>query len=172
MSLEQLSKATFDTPLGKMTAIASKKGLWLLTFQEEFEFIQARLSKWFAKHEFDNSHQSILKETKLWLDNYFSKNFKNLKLPILHLQGTPFAIRAWKALQQVPIGTTQSYGDLAKKLGNPQASRAIGRVMGQNPIVILLPCHRIIGSNGALTGYGGGLERKIWALEHEGLSIT
>lgn len=81
--------------------------------------------------------------------------------------GTAFQQRVWKALCEIPYGQTISYGELARRIGQPTASRAVGLANGQNPISIIVPCHRVIGANGALTGYGGGIERKRWLLGHE-----
>lgn len=81
--------------------------------------------------------------------------------------GTPFQQRVWKALCEIPYGETISYGELARRIGQPTASRAVGLANGQNPISIIVPCHRVIGANGSLTGYGGGIERKRWLLAHE-----
>jgi methylated-DNA-[protein]-cysteine S-methyltransferase len=113
-----------------------------------------------------------LNETKVWLKHYFAKDFKKLKLPVIDLRGTPFAMRAWKALLDIPLGKSQSYGQLAKKTGVPTAARAIGHVMGKNPITIIVPCHRVLGAQGTLTGYSSGLERKEWLLNHEEISYS
>ncbi|HMI93274.1 MAG TPA: methylated-DNA--[protein]-cysteine S-methyltransferase [Polyangiales bacterium] len=86
----------------------------------------------------------------------------------IHPRGTPFQQRVWRALREIPSGTTTSYGQLAARLGMPRASRAVGLANGRNPIAIVVPCHRVIGANGTLTGYAGGLARKRWLLEHEG----
>jgi len=85
----------------------------------------------------------------------------------LDLAGTPFQQRVWKALREIPYGETRSYGEQAKRIGAPDAVRAVGHANGQNPIAIVVPCHRVIGANGSLTGFGGGLPRKRWLLEHE-----
>lgn len=82
--------------------------------------------------------------------------------------GTPFQQRVWQALLAIPFGVTASYGDLARAIGQPTASRAVGAANGRNPLAIIIPCHRVIGSQGALTGYGGGLTAKRWLLDHEG----
>ena len=82
--------------------------------------------------------------------------------------GTPFQARVWRALRRIPAGTTRSYGQIARKLGQPTALRAVGHANGRNPISIVVPCHRLVGADGSLTGYGGGLARKRWLLEHEG----
>ncbi len=86
--------------------------------------------------------------------------------------GTPFQRRVWSALRRIPAGTTMSYGALARRLRMPTATRAVGHANGQNPISIVVPCHRVIGSDGTLTGYGGGLDRKRWLLEHEGVRLS
>jgi methylated-DNA-[protein]-cysteine S-methyltransferase len=82
-------------------------------------------------------------------------------------EGTPFQKLVWAELRNIPAGATISYGELAKRIGRPGASRAVGLANGSNPIAIVVPCHRVIGANGSLTGYGGGMERKRWLLEHE-----
>jgi methylated-DNA-[protein]-cysteine S-methyltransferase len=86
--------------------------------------------------------------------------------------GTPFQREVWSALRTIPCGTTTSYGALARQLGRPAASRAVGLASGANPVSIVIPCHRVIGANGSLTGYGGGLDRKRWLLAHEASSHT
>lgn len=102
------------------------------------------------------------------LDEYFAGTRRVFDLP-LSLQGTVFQQRVWGVLTEIPYGETWSYGQLAQRIGNPNASRAVGLANGRNPISILVPCHRVIGADGSLTGYGGGVERKQWLLAHEGL---
>jgi methylated-DNA-[protein]-cysteine S-methyltransferase len=102
------------------------------------------------------------------LDEYFAGGRRDFDLP-LRLTGTAFQQRAWQALTEIPYGATWSYGQQATRIGNPKASRAVGLANGRNPISILVPCHRVIGADGSLTGYGGGVERKRWLLAHEGL---
>jgi methylated-DNA-[protein]-cysteine S-methyltransferase len=102
------------------------------------------------------------------LAEYFSGSRRDFDIP-LSLHGTVFQLRVWRTLTQIPYGETCSYGDLARRLDNPGASRAVGLANGRNPISVIVPCHRVIGANGSLTGYGGGLERKRWLLAHEGL---
>jgi methylated-DNA-[protein]-cysteine S-methyltransferase len=102
------------------------------------------------------------------LSEYFSGTRREFDLP-LRLQGTPFQQRVWRELTEIPFGETLSYGQLAKRIGKPSASRAVGLANGSNPISLIVPCHRVIGADGTLTGYGGGLERKRWLLAHEGL---
>jgi len=102
------------------------------------------------------------------LEEYFSGKRRVFDLP-LRLEGTLFQQRVWAALTEIPYGATWSYGQLARRIDNPNASRAVGLANGRNPISILVPCHRVIGADGSLTGYGGGVERKRWLLAHEGL---
>jgi methylated-DNA-[protein]-cysteine S-methyltransferase len=102
------------------------------------------------------------------LREYFAGTRREFDLP-LRLEGTSFQQRVWRSLREIRYGETWSYGQLAKRIGNPNASRAVGLANGRNPISILVPCHRVIGADGSLTGYGGGLERKRWLLAHEGL---
>jgi O-6-methylguanine DNA methyltransferase len=98
---------------------------------------------------------------------YFAGDLDALAAVPVKTAGTAFQRDVWDALRTIPAGTTMSYGQLAATLGRPKASRAVGLANGSNPISIVVPCHRVIGSNGALTGYGGGIERKRWLLEHE-----
>jgi methylated-DNA-[protein]-cysteine S-methyltransferase len=100
------------------------------------------------------------------LGEYFAGERREFDLP-LRLDGTEFQRRVWQALTEIPYGETWSYGRLALRVGNPKACRAVGLANGRNPISILIPCHRVIGADGSLTGYGGGVERKRWLLGHE-----
>jgi methylated-DNA-[protein]-cysteine S-methyltransferase len=104
----------------------------------------------------------------LQLTEYFAGSRREFDLP-LRLQGTGFQTRVWQELTEIPYGQTWSYGELAKRIDKPSASRAVGLANGRNPISIVVPCHRVIGADGSLTGYGGGLPRKQWLLAHEGL---
>lgn len=114
-----------------------------------------------------NAQAGPLMETARQLEEYFTGARREFELP-LEMEGTEFQKRAWRNLLSIPYGETRTYGEQAKLLGNPNASRAVGLANGRNPIPIVVPCHRVIGANGALTGFGGGLERKQWLLAHEG----
>lgn len=100
------------------------------------------------------------------LDAYFAGTLRNFKTP-LTLIGTPFQQAVWAAVQEIPYGQTRSYADIARAIGRPKAVRAVGTAIGANPVWIIVPCHRVIQSNGGLGGYAGGIERKKWLLEHE-----
>jgi len=105
------------------------------------------------------------------LQEYFAGTRRKFDLP-LHMEGTGFQQRVWRALTEIPYGETWSYGQLARRIGNANASRAVGLANGRNPIAVIVPCHRVIGADGSLTGFGGGLPRKQWLLTHEGLPVT
>ncbi len=100
------------------------------------------------------------------LQAYFAGDLREFEIPLAP-HGTDFQKKVWRELGRIPFGDTISYGELARRIGRPTASRAVGAANGQNPISIIVPCHRVIGANGTLTGYGGGLDRKKWLLEHE-----
>lgn len=108
-------------------------------------------------------------ETRRQMAAYFAGELTEFDLP-LAMRGTEFQQQVWRELQNIPFGVTISYGELANRVGNPNSSRAVGSANGRNPISIIVPCHRVIGSNGKLTGYGGGMERKEWLLAHESKS--
>jgi methylated-DNA-[protein]-cysteine S-methyltransferase len=109
---------------------------------------------------------SVLREAVKQLKAYFAGDLHDFDLP-LRMEGTPFQLSVWRALREIPYGETISYGELARRIGNPSGSRAVGLANGSNPIAIVVPCHRVIGSNGKLTGYGGGLENKELLLNLE-----
>jgi methylated-DNA-[protein]-cysteine S-methyltransferase len=109
----------------------------------------------------------LLARARQQLTEYFDGTRTTFDLPLEAL-GSPFEHRVWNALRTIPYGTTTSYGDLARRLGDVSSTRAVGAANGKNPLPIIVPCHRVIGANGDLTGFGGGLDRKRWLLEHEG----
>ena len=157
----------FDAPLGPMVAIASEQGLCLLEFgdrrmlESEFADLQKRLSAVLlpGKNEFTE-------EAVRQIQEYFAGTRKTFSVP-LHAPGTEFQQRVWAALREIPFGEMRSYGEIASAIGDPKAVRAVGTANGMNRIAIMIPCHRVIGADGALTGYGGGLWRKDWLLKHE-----
>ena len=108
----------------------------------------------------------LLKPVRAQLEAYFAGELQDFDFA-LQGEGTEFQKKVWKALCKIPYGETISYGELARRIGQPTASRAVGLANGQNPIAVIVPCHRVIGANGSLTGYGGGLPRKQWLLAHE-----
>ena len=118
--------------------------------------------------QMDIRHGAMPTSVKRALDGYFGGDLHTLEDIPCKPDGTDFQQSVWSALRAIPAGQTMSYGELADRLGNPRAVRAVGLANGSNPIPLIIPCHRVIGSDGSLTGYGGGLERKRWLLTHEG----
>jgi methylated-DNA-[protein]-cysteine S-methyltransferase len=115
----------------------------------------------------ENPDVEPLQETARQLHEYFAGERRRFNLP-LSLHGTEFQKRVWQTLIEIPYGETWSYGQLARHIDNPTGSRAVGLANGKNPIAVIVPCHRVIGADGSLTGFGGGLPRKEWLLTHEG----
>lgn len=137
----------------------------LLAQEEEglilVEFDATPLKNW------QQADTPLLVQAKAQLSEYFAGTRQEFTLP-LSPKGTPFQQKVWAALQTIPYGQTRSYGEIARQIGSPKAARAVGMANHHNPIAILIPCHRVVGQNGALTGYAGGLERKKALLQLEG----
>jgi methylated-DNA-[protein]-cysteine S-methyltransferase len=166
----QLFRTTIATPLGEMLALASAEGLCALEFigpEKPLTRLDARLRRWFPPHEVVESETRALARTRAWLDAYFAGASAASADLQLDMHGAPFERRVWRALLDIRQGETTSYGAIAKALGSAGASRAVGAANGANTIAIVVPCHRVIGASGSLVGYGGGLERKTWLLNHE-----
>ncbi len=162
-----LKAAWIDTYLGPMCAISDDAGLYLLEFSDrralELEIERLRIKKNAAIIPGETKPiQSIRQE----LSDYFSGQLKKFKTPI-HMGGSDFQKKAWQALLKIPYGETRSYLEQARSVGNDKAFRAVANANGANQLAIIIPCHRIINSNGDLGGYGGGLTRKKWLIEHE-----
>jgi methylated-DNA-[protein]-cysteine S-methyltransferase len=115
-----------------------------------------------------DADRGVLSQAATQLDRYFDGGLTAFELPLAP-RGTAFQRSVWSALVEIPFGETVSYGELAARIGRPGAARAVGLANGSNPISIIIPCHRVIGSDGRLTGYGGGIDRKAWLLDHEGV---
>jgi methylated-DNA-[protein]-cysteine S-methyltransferase len=144
-----------ETPVGLLTLVGGDTGL--------------RAVLWPGgptPHDAEPGPHAVLAETERQLREYFEGTRRTFELP-LELVGTPFQRRAWLALANIPYATTVSYGEQARRIGVPRAARAIGAANGRNPLSIVLPCHRVVGAGGALTGYGGGLDAKRRLLDHE-----
>ncbi len=156
-----------DTPLGGMIAVADDEGLRLLEFvdrratQRELSILRKRLRTNVVPGE--HPHLDTIRSQ---LADYFSGKKLEFDIPLAPI-GSEFQLRAWKILQSIPVGETRSYSWMAKRLGDENARRAVGRANGTNMICIVIPCHRVIRADGTLCGYGGGLWRKKWLLDHE-----
>ena len=153
-----------DSPVGALLLVARTEGLAEIHFPSRGRRANAK-SDWIEE-------DSALAEPAGQLRAYFSGELESFDLPLAP-QGTLFQQKVWAELSRIPYGETVSYGELARRIGNPQASRAVGLANGSNPIPIIIPCHRVIGSNGKLTGYGGGLaiKEKLLALEKRQLRL-
>lgn len=142
----------YETPIGTVCIEENGKAITGLYFQKEAGV--------------GEKETSLLKEANKQLTEYFAKRRKNFELP-LEPEGTEFQKRVWTALQTIPYGETRSYGEIAAQIGSPKACRAIGGANNKNPIMIFIPCHRVIGADGSLTGFGGGLPAKKYMLDLE-----
>ena len=165
-----LSRAVLTTPIGGMLALDSGEGLCALEFtgpEKRLTRLEARLRRWFPRHEIAHRDTPTIVRTRAWLEAYFAGAAADAGDLLLDMRGADFEKRVWVALRAIPAGETTSYGAIAKTLGSAGASRAVGAANGANPIAIIVPCHRVIGAAGSLTGYGGGLDRKSWLLDHE-----
>ncbi len=154
----------YSSPLGLIKLVGTEQGVLALEFVEEDDMDVA------ASPASPSSIPACLKSCVHQLDRYFQGQATDFNLPV-QPQGTAFQQTVWHALADIPFGQTTTYQAIARKIGRPQAMRAVGAANGKNPISIILPCHRVIGSNGKLTGYGGGLWRKQWLLEHEAKTL-
>jgi len=149
-----------ETPVGKLKLVASDHGLVAVQWENDRPS-RVRLSKLV-----ENDEHPVLVQTERQLREYFSGKRKAFSVA-LDMRGTRFQKDVWEALLAIPFGETKSYGQLAKQLGNPRATRAVGAANGRNPISIIVPCHRVIGSSGKLTGFAGGLDVKAHLLSLE-----
>jgi methylated-DNA-[protein]-cysteine S-methyltransferase len=156
----QCAFTEIDTPTGKLHLIANEAALVGIFWQAE-DYSSAELEN--ATR--DDRHPILMRAVEQ-LNEYFAGKRTAFDLP-LDPKGTEFQKKVWMALRGIPFGQTASYGQIAKRIGMPTASRAVGAANGRNPLPIIVPCHRVIGANGTLTGFGGGLDRKEWLLKHE-----
>jgi methylated-DNA-[protein]-cysteine S-methyltransferase len=153
---------TFETPLGPFSIAVNATGAVVATAFGDETILQTRFAPCHVLRD-----KAPGREARKQVEEYFAGRRRNFKLSLAP-QGTPFQQRVWAALQGVPFGETRSYGALATELGSPHSSRAVGRANATNPICLIIPCHRVIGADGALTGYAFGEEIKRRLIEHEG----
>ena len=160
MRADEMHFDEFDTPIGRMTLAQDAGGLRHVLFPDN-KYPPAGRDTW-------TQDAGVLREARGQLLAYFAGERQAFDLP-LHPVGTPFQEQVWRTLATIPFGATWSYGELARRIGQPRAVRAVGAANGRNPLPLVLPCHRVIGSDGRLTGFGGGLPLKQWLLAHEGI---
>ncbi|MFO7962932.1 MAG: methylated-DNA--[protein]-cysteine S-methyltransferase [Desulfobacterales bacterium] len=169
---ETLLNSFANTPLGKMLIIASEKGLSFLEFNgpNRADYLNRRLKRYFYPFRVvpgRNKHSDLACR---WLEHYFTHRRDPYIRIHLDVRGTDFELRVWHEMQRIPFGKTTGYGEIAANIEMPKGSRAVGGACGRNPVSIIIPCHRVIGGNGTLTGYGGGLAKKSFLLGHEAVS--
>ena len=150
--------ATIESPIGELLLTSDGESCTGI-YMENQKDAPAFSADW-------RRDDDALGQAREQLQAYFEGELRDFELPMA-AKGTPFQQRVWRALCDIPYGETISYGELARRIGQPTASRAVGLANGQNPLSIVVPCHRVIGANGSVTGYGGGLPRKRWLLAHE-----
>jgi methylated-DNA-[protein]-cysteine S-methyltransferase len=155
-----------DTPIGRLHVYAREGILALITFGDDESF---------ARRRFGTAPSSAVEDPAgaiRALRRYFAGDVRALDSLTVDTGGTPFQARVWRELRRIPAGSTITYQELARRVGAPAAVRAVGAANGANPIPIVVPCHRVIGANGKLVGYGGGMHIKEWLLRHEGWGLA
>jgi methylated-DNA-[protein]-cysteine S-methyltransferase len=158
-----------DSPIGRLMLTSdgtALTGLYMNLYRNKPSKLPGLGNDWIQNATIDP-----LPAAARQLKEYFAGKRREFDLP-MRMEGTEFQRRVWRELTKIPFGETRSYGQLAKRLNNPNGSRAVGLANGRNPIAIIVPCHRVIGADGSLTGFGGGIDRKEWLLTHEGQPVT
>ncbi len=155
-----------DTPIGPLVLLAREGILLMLEFEDAEPRIEREMRARFSGEDHQPADDPFGLCTRIRA--YFSGDLSAIEGIATDGGGTEFQRRVWTELKRIPCSVTISYGELARRLGDPKAVRAVGTANGRNPIAIVVPCHRVIGADGSLTGYGGGVDRKRWLLVHEG----
>ncbi|WP_310796395.1 methylated-DNA--[protein]-cysteine S-methyltransferase [[Roseibacterium] beibuensis] len=167
---ETLTLDRVATPVGEVLLVTDGEGAVRAL---DFSDYEARMLRLLGRHSpgFSLTTGRAPETVRRAVESYFSGDVRALDCVAVKTGGTVFQKSVWAALRAIPAGETRSYGQLAAAIGSPRAVRAAGLANGQNPVAVIVPCHRVIGANGTLTGYAGGLERKRWLLAHEGASV-
>ena len=160
---------TINTPIGQVILVVENQNLCFVDFEGNEQRMKQLLEKRFGTYQLEQAKNPFGYSSKL--EAYFAGDLNAVDDIPVSTGGTAFQQKVWLELREIRAGETRSYGAMAVKLGQPTASRAVGMTNGLNPISIVLPCHRVISASGTLTGYAGGLERKKWLLEHEGVKL-
>ena len=160
-----LALGRYDSPIGQLAVATVGDCIVGIDLRGDPAALETQLIKKAGASASGSPSRVVLEA----LDRYFAGDLTAIDALAVNPSGTPFQLRVWSALRDVRAGSTTSYSAVAKRLGTPQAVRAVGAANGANPIPIVIPCHRVIGADGRLVGYGGGLERKRWLLAHEGV---
>jgi methylated-DNA-[protein]-cysteine S-methyltransferase len=167
-SPESLTLDRIKTPIGTALIVTDERGILRAFNWTDYE---SAMMTWIGKHHSGISLTEQRGPLRPAFDAYFSGNIGAIETIAWFGAGTAFQQAVWDALCTIPVGATLSYAGLAGRIGRPRAVRAVGSANGSNPVALVVPCHRVIGSDGSLTGYGGGLHRKRWLLEHEGANF-
>ena len=160
MKVKSLIQEVYSSPVGELEFISTTQGVRHIKYAQE-NYNNSLINNNIAAASVE-SYNKITTQ----LAEYFAGNRKEFTLP-LDLQGTGFQKIVWNEILQIPYGQTRTYGEIAKNIGRPKAPRAVGLACNKNPLILIVPCHRVVGSNGNLTGYAGGLLKKQWLLKHE-----
>jgi methylated-DNA-[protein]-cysteine S-methyltransferase len=163
--MKELIVDYIPSPIGTIVIVVDGDKLCSLDFEDYTERMMRLLQRSYAEVQLkqgDDPHGFSAR-----IRNYFAGDYESLKTIPVNTGGTPFQQQVWTALREIPVGQTCSYSRLAARIGRPKAARAVGMTVSLNPVAIVLPCHRVVGCNGSLTGYAGGVDRKRWLLEYE-----
>ncbi|OGJ64163.1 hypothetical protein A3C37_04000 [Candidatus Peribacteria bacterium RIFCSPHIGHO2_02_FULL_53_20] len=155
--ITELSTVSLETSLGCLSIRGTPKGILAVTFEA-------------TQTSEDFEHSRFLEQCLQELEEYFSGNRRAFTVPLV-MRGTDFQQRVWDALLEIPFGQTVTYGQLAKEVGHPGAARAVGTAVGDNPLAIIVPCHRVLPASGGIGEYASGSDKKEWLLKHEGVSV-
>lgn len=173
MNAPVLQAERIHSPIGEIVVLTdSRKRIRAIDFADCADRMHRLLGRHYGVEGFRQVESTSISPAIQALKAYFAGDLGALDDTLnLATEGTPFQRRVWRALRRIPPGQTLSYGELAARLGHAKAVRAVGLANGANPIAVVTPCHRVVGADGSLTGYGGGLERKRWLLRHEGIRV-
>jgi methylated-DNA-[protein]-cysteine S-methyltransferase len=166
----QIELSHLESPVGRVALAVCGDALCILDFAETDASILSRLQRWYGCARLGTGPGATRIAQRVRA--YFAGELSALHDIRVETPGTDFQRRVWAALREVPVGTTMSYRGIATAIGSPAAVRAVGSANGRNPVALVVPCHRVIASNGTLCGYAGGLWRKKWLLQHEGASLA
>ncbi|HUA10645.1 MAG TPA: methylated-DNA--[protein]-cysteine S-methyltransferase [Solirubrobacteraceae bacterium] len=155
----RVTRGSLETPVGRLELAGDETALRTVSFARR------------APRAAPGDASAPLAAARSQLEEYFAGERERFEIP-LHAEGTPFELAVWGELARIPFGETRTYGEVAAAVGRPDAARAVGVACARNPLAIVVPCHRVVGADGRLVGYGGGIENKVWLVEHEGALLA
>lgn len=170
MRTDTLRFTTLESPIGELTAVGNGEAVCGLWFQKH-----RYMNEYLGEEPVRDDDDPVLKQLASWLDAYFAKKRPAIGELPLEAHGSEFRQAVWEALKQIPYGETVSYGEISQQIAKERGKaspRSVGGAVGHNPISIVVPCHRVVGANGSLTGFGGGIKSKVALLEHEGVDMS